>query len=323
MRRVIFNCVPYSKDKLTLALESGVDAVIVPDEHAGAAAKLSRIHVAAESAYPIVPLGSKADEEAITERLQHGSTLIVKSGWEVIPVENILAACSGVILEVRSADEARLACGILERGAEAVAVPVSAVSELRDIIAACKTSQGKEPLVPAVVTRIEDAGLGHRVCVDTMTIMREGQGMLCGNSAAFLFLVHAETSKNEYVASRPFRVNAGAVHAYARLPGDRTCYLGELEAGRRVLIAESDGETFLATVGRVKTEIRPMLLIEARIGGTTGTIFLQNAETVCLTSPEGKPLSVASLAPGDTVLCMAGEAGRHFGTRVRESITER
>ena len=323
MRRVIFNCVPYSKDKLTLALESGVDAVIVPDEHAGSAAKLSRIPVVSESAFPLVPLRSKADEEDIAGRLQSGSSLIVAAGWEVIPIENLLAACPGVVLEVRSAEEAILACGILERGADAVAVPVSAASELKDIIAACKTNQGKEPLTPAVVTRIEDAGLGHRVCVDTMTLMREGQGMLCGNSSAFLFLVHAETSRNEYVASRPFRVNAGAVHAYARTPDDRTCYLGELEAGRRVLIAEAGGETSLATVGRVKTEIRPMLLIEARIGDITGTIFLQNAETVCLTTPEGKPVSVAALAPGDTVLCLADEAGRHFGARVREAITER
>ena len=92
---------------------------------------------------------------------------------------------------------------------------------------------------------------------------------------------------------------------------------------RRVLIAEAGGETSLATVGRVKTEIRPMLLIEARIGDITGTIFLQNAETVCLTTPEGKPVSVAALAPGDTVLCLADEAGRHFGARVREAITER
>jgi 3-dehydroquinate synthase II len=39
--------------------------------------------------------------------------------------------------------------------------------------------------------------------------------MLVGNSSAFTFLVNAETESNPYVAPRPFRINAGAVHAYA------------------------------------------------------------------------------------------------------------
>ena len=54
--------------------------------------------------------------------------------------------------------------------------------------------------------------------------------MLVGNSSAFTFLVHAETESNPYVAARPFRVNAGAVHAYCVRPGDRTSYLEELAA---------------------------------------------------------------------------------------------
>ncbi len=323
MRRIIFTCVPYSKEMLTMALESGIDEVIVPDEHAEAAARLSRVPATAESSMPFTPLQSKEDEEAIARLLRGGKRVIVAAGWEVIPVENLLADCPGVVLEVRSVEEASLACGILERGADGIAVPASAAAHLKDIVAECKTSQGKEDLVPAVITRIEDAGLGHRVCVDTMSVMRSGQGMLCGNSAAFMFLVHAETGRNEYVAPRPFRVNAGAVHAYALLPGDRTCYLGELEAGRRVMIVGADGAAELATVGRVKTEIRPMLLIEARIGDDTGTIFLQNAETICLTSPDGKPVSVAALKAGDQVLCRTDSAGRHFGMRVSETVTER
>ena len=86
-------------------------------------------------------------------------------------------------------------------------------------------------------------------------------GMLVGNSSAFTFLVHAETERNEYVAARPFRVNAGAVHAYVRLPGDKTTYLGEFKAGQEVLIVDANGETSLATLGRVKIEVRPMNFI--------------------------------------------------------------
>ena len=161
---------------------------------------------------------------------------------------------------------------------------------------------------------------------DTLSLLKRGQGMLVGNSSAFTFLVHAETEHNEYVAARPFRVNAGAVHAYARLPHDKTCYLGELTAGQEVLIVGADGQTTVATLGRVKIEVRPMLLIEAEVRGPQGTqrgaVFLQNAETIRLTAPDGTPLSVVSLKPGDTVLCRTDEAGRHFGMRIQEEIRE-
>ena len=175
----------------------------------------------------------------------------------------------------------------------------------------------------AEIVRIEPAGLGHRVCVDTMSMLKRGQGMLVGNSSAFTFLVHAETEHNEYVAARPFRVNAGAVHAYIRLPGDKTTYLSEVVAGTEMLVVDNEGNTSVATVGRVKVEVRPMLLIEAKAHGKTGAVFLQNAETIRLTAPDGTPISVVSLKPGDKILCRLDEAGRHFGMRIKEDIQEK
>ncbi len=65
-----------------------------------------------------------------------------------------------------------------------------------------------------------------------------------------------------------------------------------------------------------------MLLVEARVENRVGTVFLQNAETIRLVTPEGKPVSVVELKPGDEVLCRLDEAGRHFGMRVSEDIRE-
>ncbi|MEG2005513.1 MAG: 3-dehydroquinate synthase II, partial [Bilophila sp.] len=182
-------------------------------------------------------------------------------------------------------------------------------------------------LTPATITSVRMVGLGHRVCVDTLSLFERGQGMLVGNSSAFTFLVHAETEHNAYVASRPFRINAGAVHAYALQPGDKTCYVGELRSGDEVLIVRMDGSTTLATVGRIKTEVRPMLLLTAEAdtadGLRTGSIFLQNAETIRLVRSDGMPVSVVGLAPGDEILCRLDQAaGRHFGMRVHENIRE-
>ena len=49
------------------------------------------------------------------------------------------------------------------------------------------------------------------------SLMVPGEGMLVGNFARALFLVHSECAESSYIASRPFRVNAGAVHAYVKV----------------------------------------------------------------------------------------------------------
>lgn len=326
MSRIYFNCVPFDKGDVTLALESGVDGVIVPRQHVEEVSGLSRCPVWAAEDTAMMALSVKADEEAVLERLHKGERVVLARRWEVIPVENLLAQSDSVLAEAATLDEARLAAGILERGVAGIVVSREAVADLKTIVSQCKLAQGHEELQPAVITRVESVGLGHRVCADTLSILRKGQGMLVGNSSAFTFLVHAETERNEYVAARPFRVNAGAVHAYVRLPGDKTTYLGEFKAGQEVLIVDANGETSLATLGRVKIEVRPMLLVEAQVttedGVKTGAVFLQNAETIRLTTPGGEPVSVVGLKPGDTVLCRLDEAGRHFGMRIREDIRE-
>ena len=326
MSRIYFNCVPFDKGDVTLALESGVDGVIVPRKHVEEVSGLSRCPVWAAEDTAMMALSVKADEEAVLERLHKGERVVLARGWEVIPVENLLAQSDSVLAEAATLDEARLAAGILERGVAGIVVSREAVADLKTIVSQCKLAQGHEELQPAVITRVESVGLGHRVCADTLSILRKGQGMLVGNSSAFTFLVHAETERNEYVAARPFRVNAGAVHAYVRLPGDKTTSLGEFKAGQEVLIVDANGETSLATLGRVKIEVRPMLLVEAQVttedGVKTGAVFLQNAETIRLTTPGGEPVSVVGLKPGDTVLCRLDEAGRHFGMRIREDIRE-
>ena len=320
---IYFKSVPFSKNDVTLALESGVDGVIVPADKVDSVSQLSRTQVLAEEAMPSRAMTSKADEEAIRDALRAGQQVVLARGWEIIPVENLLAQCDNVVAEAGSLEEAVLASGILQRGVQGIVVLPEAIGELKDIVSRCKISREHEELEEAIITRVEPAGLGHRVCIDTMSMLHRGQGMLVGNSSAFTFLVHAETEHNEYVASRPFRVNAGAVHAYIRLPGDATTYLSEVTAGTQMLVVDYTGATSLATAGRVKIEVRPMLLVEAKIGDKKGAVFLQNAETIRLTAPDGTPVSVVTLKPGDKVLCRTDEAGRHFGLRIKEDIQEK
>lgn len=70
---------------------------------------------------------------------------------------------------------------------------------------------GRLPLTRARVTSIRPVGMGDRVCVDTVVMLSPGEGLLLGSFARAFFFVHSECGTSQYIASRPFRVNAGAV----------------------------------------------------------------------------------------------------------------
>jgi 3-dehydroquinate synthase II len=321
MKKIYFMAVPFVKDDVTLAIESGADGIITEASSIPLAASLSRIPVFDETTFYSISLASKNDELEAAKLLAEGKTVALKKGWEIIPVENLLAQGGGnLALYADNRDEAILAAGILERGADIIIV--TAADALKRIMEDVKFSASPVPLSTAVIKEITPVGLGHRVCVDTLSNLQTGSGMLVGNGSDFTFLVHAETEHNEYVASRPFRVNAGAVHSYAIMPNDKTAYLEEIKAGREVLIADCDGCARVAVAGRVKVEKRPMLHIKAEAEGRQGGVFLQNAETIRLVNQDGKPVSVVNLKTGDTVLCRLDSAGRHFGMRVSEDIKE-
>lgn len=322
MIKVIYRAVPYDKSQVTQALEAGVDAVITDCDAVEAVQALARLDVFAADSIPVITLSSAEDEEEALRLLAAGKQVVLAKGWEIIPVENILAQSDSLAVEVESLEDAKLAAGILERGVSCVVALPAALPELAAICQAMRTQSGSLQLLSAKVKAVKPAGLGHRVCVDTLSVLKRGQGMLVGDSSSFTFLVHAETEYNEYVASRPFRVNAGGVHAYAMLPGDMTGYLQEIDAGDVVLIVDYEGNLSTATVGRAKVEVRPMLQVIAEVNGKEGSLFLQNAETIRLVRPNGSPVSVVQLNEGDEVLVHLDNAGRHFGMRIEETIQE-
>ena len=90
-----------------------------------------------------------------------------------------------------------------------------------------------------------------------------------------------------------------------------------------VLAVSHEGKCRPVVVGRAKIERRPLALVEAEEGGQRISIILQNAETLRLTQPDGKPLSLVDLREGSEVLIFREGAGRHFGVKVDETILER
>ncbi|GAB6886886.1 3-dehydroquinate synthase II family protein [Desulfothermus okinawensis JCM 13304] len=324
MKEIIVKAIPFDKKLVTLSLESGVDGILAEKDKIKEVSALGRIKTFVPEDFEAISLNSKEDELLAEEYLKKGKRVLISHGWEIIPIENLLAVQDGKLgVEVKNLEEAKLASGILEKGVDFLVILPEGRQFIKQIVKDLKLTGDKVDLEVAKITSIKPIGLGHRVCVDTCSILNTGQGMLVGNSSGFTFLIHAETEKNPYVASRPFRVNAGAVHSYVLRPNDKTSYLEELKAGDEVLVVDSEGNTMLSSVGRVKIEIRPLLLISAETSGKKGDVILQNAETIRLVGKDGAPISVVSLKQGDEVLVRVDDAGRHFGMRIKEEIKEK
>ena len=328
MKRFWVDVRPWSTALATTAIESGADALLV--EEAGAVRELSRLTTIAPDGDLIpgrdifeVEITDKESEEEALRLARQGYVIVRTRDWTIIPLENLVAQSDRIIAAVGCADEAKIALTVLERGTAGILLSTDDPAEVRRVAKVIAGAGEEVSLVPFEVTRIVPVGMGDRVCVDTCSILGDGEGMLVGNTSSAFLMVHPETLENPYVAPRPFRVNAGAVHAYILLPGGKTAYLADLAVGDRVLVAEHTGTTHDAVVGRVKIERRPLLLVEAKTDDATVSLVLQNAETIRLVREDGTAVSVAALAVGDKVLGSVAEGGRHFGVAVKETILEK
>ena len=242
--------------------------------------------------------------------------------WSVIPFENLIAAAgkTKIMACVSSSGDAELCNNILEKGTDGIVVDITDPANVKDVIKNANVTH-ELGLTPVKVLSIRNIQVGDRVCIDTCTSMIPGEGMLIGSQSSCLFLVQSESEENGYVAARPFRVNAGAVHAYIMMPDGKTKYLSELKAGDDVMVVGRNGTTKASSVGRCKTELRPMLIVTVAHSGKEYTTILQNAETVKLVTPKGSR-SVSELEKGDEVLVLLNDGGRHFGMPVDEKIRE-
>jgi 3-dehydroquinate synthase II len=297
-------------------------------EHSGDILKAKRLAGDGKTIAGYVIIKNKKYEEFALELGKSCDYLVViGTDWKIIPLENLIAGLQKLDVEiiagVQNSEEAKLALETLEHGSDGVLLYTGDLSEIKKTISIKdRSDMEKLALVKARVTKVKQVGMGDRVCVDTASLMVPGEGMLIGSQSNGLFLVHSESEESPYVAARPFRVNAGAVHAYIRV-GEKTRYLSELSAGDNVLIINSGGETRPAVVGRVKIERRPLMLVEAEVEGAKIKTLLQNAETIKLVSVDGSPVPVTSLKEGDEVLVYFEATARHFGIKIEETIIEK
>ena len=213
------------------------------------------------------------------------------------------------------------------------------------------------PLLSAQVTEVQHTGLGHRVCVDTTSVMSAEEGMLVGSTGWGGLFVCSETHHLPHMNLREFRVNAGAVHSYIWSAQGQALYLSEMRSGSEVLCVDRAGNARVVSVGRAKIERRPMLRIACRVpldqvpedvraaavasAATRRQVtpqgehiagadehflhlnaFLQNDWHVRVMGADGVVRHCTLLQPGDQVMVHVDVPGRHTGLRVSEHILE-
>ncbi|MFC6862380.1 3-dehydroquinate synthase II [Halomicroarcula sp. GCM10025817] len=306
----------------------GDGTVDLPTDFSGSAdlSALRRDGTAAEGGYVRI---FDEDYEAFAEEVAKAAefTIVIGEDWQIIPLENLIARVgdeTDLITGVQSAEDARTAYETLEHGADGVLLDTDDVDEIRKTVEV-RDEMGREQvdLEYATVTAVEQTGSADRVCIDTGNLMDHDEGMLVGSMARGLFFVHAETAESPYVASRPFRVNAGAVHAYVRTPDGGTKYLSELQSGDEVQVVDAQGHTREAIVGRAKIEKRPMFRVQAETeAGDRIETLLQNAETIKVHTRDGRT-AVTDLEVGDEILVHYEDTATHFGEKIEESIIEK
>jgi 3-dehydroquinate synthase II len=264
----------------------------------------------------------------LIDEYQLSFVIIDLDDWRIIPLENIIASLQNTGTEIfavaKSIEEVETLFTVLELGVDGV---LMSTNSEEDIIRARNIIRNSSFQIKiAEIKEVLDIGMGERVCIDTVSMLSEGEGMLVGNKSNFLFLIHNESIGSSFTSPRPFRVNAGAVHCYTITPDGTTKYLSELESGSQVMIVNNKGVARMVGVGRAKIESRPLRLFRAAVNDyEIGTIIVQNAETIRFLNEKSQILPVTHAKPGDKILVYSiPSVGRHFGMEVsNEYILEK
>ncbi len=288
-----------------------------------------RLEPVAGSAEP-VPIRAVAGPDDLDRSLAlvaaRGPVVLTFAHDRLIPLENAVAARgrdAPVWVFVDRPESIPGALGALEHGAARVIVPVRSIEAVDAVEAFLDAAPGASLEWRTLgLTAVRPAGVGDRVLVDTTSLLRPEEGLLVGSVAAFLFHVASEAVGSAFSRPRPFRVNAGAAHSYVLMADGTTRYLSELSAGDRVLAAVPKGETRPVRVGRVKIERRPLVVLEANDDGRPRTVFLQEAETVRVSTDAGRRATTEIGLPA-RVLGVGLPTARHLGRAVEETIVER
>ncbi|SER66663.1 3-amino-4-hydroxybenzoic acid synthase [Streptomyces sp. yr375] len=244
-----------------------------------------------------------------------------------IPLEIVLAAAESaegkLVTVVDGLEEAAIVFDVLERGSDGILFTPRSADDVFALARLLEATTPQLELSTLTVESIRHVGLGDRVCVDTCSHFEEDEGILVGSYSSGFVLCCSETHPLPYMPTRPFRVNAGALHSYTLGPDNRTNYLSEVGSGSALLAVGADGRTRRVVVGRAKLESRPLLEIRTHAeDGRLVSLTVQDDWHVRVLGPGGKVLNVTELRAGDELLGYLAADKRHVGLPIGEFCKE-
>lgn len=351
MRDRSFWVLPHDKNALTTALEANITHFLFTDnelkQQCSNIAHFTSVYVNDQNEFPggvFAPLSTPEDVHYLMKQAGRYEIVVIDpKDWKQIPAENLIAAfqpsSTRLFAIVDSVEDASTMFASLQFGVDGCILRTADSSQIAPFAALMRNMSEdsnqllQEQLVAAEITTLKSVGVGHRVCIDMCSILAENEGLMVGSSSQGLYLILSEAAKTQYCPSRPFRVNAGPVHAYCLVPGGKTRYLAELKAGDEVTVVSNGGKSSrTAIVGRAKIETRPLLMLETTFTSEDGhryhhNVFLQNAETVRVaTVKDDNQLgmtSVSALSIGERMLLRTDTKARHIGMPIDEYLIEK
>jgi 3-dehydroquinate synthase II len=313
-----------------IAPAAAADRIAIHVISSGDAAVLA---LAAAAGYPTCLRTHVDDAQSLHASFRNGRNhpylLVSFKDSTNIPLELVIAELhptNTVLLKETGSDidDGAIALGVLELGSDGVVVTFSTMPEFDAFFSKLDSRKGsKFEIEVGTIVKTTHLGPGFRACIDTTHLFEPNEGILVGSTSTGGFLCCPEVFHLPYMELRPFRINAASVHSYVFQSNDRTSYISELRAGSALTAIDQHGNSREIFVGRVKTEIRPLILIEAVFPGERKVnIIMQDDWHVRIFSDKAQPLNVTELKPGDRVLGFGTTPGRHVGVKVDEHIFE-
>jgi 3-dehydroquinate synthase II len=120
MKQIWVKVDPWDKKLVTAALDSGADAIWVPEGRVQDVKALGLVRVIAPDGdlapgkdLHEVTILSTADEAEVIRLARQGPVVVRTPDWTIIPLENLVAQSGNIFVEVSDLDAAAAALGVL------------------------------------------------------------------------------------------------------------------------------------------------------------------------------------------------------------------
>ena len=128
MKKLWINVVPYNKEIAISALESGAQAVVLPDGQSETVRQFGKIKTVEKDGdikpgidVEFIDIASKKDEDKVAALPADNIIVLRMLDWTIIPIENLLARRGkNIIVQVENSEQAKLMVEILEKGVDGV-----------------------------------------------------------------------------------------------------------------------------------------------------------------------------------------------------------